>query len=228
MRKPTADAVRTELTTHETTPTAAAAALIRWRETQRRRRRSRRTVRKLIVDAHELAPHNTDATARTTAASAQGAAEQSQADIDAHKSTPHNTHATARDASADAQSAIDDHERSPHNTDGAARTAAAAAQDRADNAFVLADEKVDASGAAAAAREVTADWAEDDKSRPDPSSEIGKCRRSAPRHSECFGWPLARLAGRNASGMVAAGRLYRFRFRPAIAADRWKYYRHER
>ena len=124
------------------------------------------------LDAHELTLHNTDATARTAAASAQGAAEQSQADIDAHKSTPHNTDATARDAAADAQSAIDDHERAPHNTDGAARTAAAAAQDRADNAFALADGKVDSSGAATAAREVTVDWAEEDNPDPIPAPKL--------------------------------------------------------
>ena len=66
----------------------------------------------------------------------------------------------ARTTAEQSQAAIDAHAASIHNTDGAARTAAAAAQDRADNAFVLADEKVDAGGAATAAREVTADWAE--------------------------------------------------------------------
>ena len=168
----TADAVRTELTTHETTPhgggggadqmarDAAAAAQVAADGAQS------------DLDAHELTLHNTDATARTAAASAQGAAEQSQADIDAHKSTPHNTDATARDAAADAQSAIDDHERAPHNTDGAARTAAAAAQDRADNAFALADEKVDANGAATAAREITSDWAEEDNPDPIPAPKL--------------------------------------------------------
>ena len=168
----TADAVRTELTTHETTPhgggggadqmarDAAAAAQVAADGAQS------------DLDAHELTLHNTDATARTAAASAQGAAEQSQADIDAHKSTPHNTDATARAAAADAQSAIDDHERAPHNTDGTARTAAAAAQARADDAYTLADGKVDSSGAASAAREVTADWAEDENPEPIPAPKL--------------------------------------------------------
>ena len=114
----------------------------------------------------------TDQTARDAAAAAQ-------ADVDAHELAPHNTDATARDAAQNArttaeqsQAAIDAHAASIHNTDGAARTAAAAAQDRADNAFVLADEKVDASGAAAAAREVTADWAEDANPEPIPAPKL--------------------------------------------------------
>ena len=168
----TADAVRTELTTHETTPhgggggadqmarDAAAAAQVAADGAQS------------DLDAHELTLHNTDATARTAAASAQGAAEQSQADIDAHKSTPHNTDATARDAAADAQSAIDAHEASPHNTDAGARTAASAAQARADDAYTLADGKVDTTGAATAAREVTSDWAEEDNPDPIPAPKL--------------------------------------------------------
>ena len=124
------------------------------------------------LDAHEASTHNTDQTARTAAANARATAEQSQADLDAHEATPHNFDTIARDAAADAQSAIDDHERAPHNTDGAARTAAAAAQDRADNAFVLANEKVDAGGAATAAREVTADWAEDENPDPIPAPKL--------------------------------------------------------
>ena len=125
-------------------------------------------------DAHHTPPAGggADQIARDAAATAQGAAEQSQADIDAHKSTPHNTDATARDAAADAQSAIDDHERAPHNTDGAARTAAAAAQARADDAYTLADGKVDTTGAATAAREVTSDWAEEDNPDPIPAPKL--------------------------------------------------------
>ena len=94
-------------------------------------------------------------TARAAAATAQGTADTAQADLDTHEATPHSFDTTARDAAASAQGAIAAHERAPHNTDGPARTAAAAAQDRADNAFVLADEKVDAGGAATAAREIT-------------------------------------------------------------------------
>ena len=64
------------------------------------------------------------------------------------------------------------HERAPHNTDGAARTAAAAAQARADDSYTLADGKVDSSGAATAAREVTADWAESDNPDPIPAPKL--------------------------------------------------------
>ena len=168
----TADAVRTELTTHETTPhgggggadqmarDAAAAAQVAADGAQS------------DLDAHELTLHNTDATARTAAASAQGAAATAQADLATHKSTPHNTDATARDAAADAQSAIDDHEGTPHNTDGTARAAASAAQARADDAYTLADGKVDTTGAATAAREVTSDWAEEDNPDPIPAPKL--------------------------------------------------------
>ena len=121
------------------------------------------------IDAHE-ANHpsggdGVDQAARDAAAAAQS-------EINAHEASTHNTDAGARTAAADAQSAIDDHERTPHNTDGPARTAAASAQDRADNAFALADEKVDASGAATAAREVTVDWAESDNSEPIPAPKL--------------------------------------------------------
>ena len=60
----------------------------------------------------------------------------------------------------------------PHNTDGPARTAAAAAQARADDSYTLAAGKVDASGAATAAREVTVDWAESDNSEPIPAPKL--------------------------------------------------------
>ena len=62
--------------------------------------------------------------------------------------------------------------RAPHNTDGAARTAAAAAQARADDAYTLADGKVDAGGAATAARDVVADWAEDENLDPIPAPKL--------------------------------------------------------
>ena len=93
-------------------------------------------------------------------------------DIDAHEASTHNTDAGARTAAANAQSAIEDHERTPHNTDGTARTAASAAQGRADDAFALADGKVDPAGAASAAREVTADWAESDNPDPIPAPKL--------------------------------------------------------
>ena len=124
------------------------------------------------IDAHEASTHNTDAGARTAAANAQSA-------IEDHEGTPHNTDTTARDAAAAAQAAaaaaqadLDTHERAPHNTDGTARTAAAAAQARADDAFALADGKVDPAGAAAAAREVTADWAEAENPDPIPAPKL--------------------------------------------------------
>ena len=62
--------------------------------------------------------------------------------------------------------------RAPHNTDGPARTAAAAAQARADDAYTLADGKVDSSGAASAARDVVADWAEDENPDPIPAPKL--------------------------------------------------------
>ena len=89
------------------------------------------------------------------------------------------TDQTARDAADGAQTAadaaqadLDTHERTPHNTDGTARTAASAAQARADDAFALADEKVDSSGAASAAREVVVDWAEDENLEPIPAPKL--------------------------------------------------------
>ena len=180
----TADAVRTELTTHETTPhgggggtdqmarDAAAAAQVaadgaqsdldahegsthNTDATARDAAQNARTTAEqsqAAIDAHAASIHNTDGPARTAAATAQGAAVTAQADLATHEAAPHNTDGAARTAAADAQSAIDDHERTPHNTDGAARTAAAAAQARADDSYTLADEKVDANGAAAAAR----------------------------------------------------------------------------
>ena len=117
------------------------------------------------INAHEASTHNTDAGARTAAANAQSA-------IEDHERTTHNTDTTARDAAAAAQGAIAAHERAPHNTDGTARTAASAAQARADDAFALADGKVDPAGAAAAAREVTADWAEDENPDPIPAPKL--------------------------------------------------------
>ena len=124
------------------------------------------------IDAHEASTHNTDAGARTAAANAQSA-------IEDHEGTPHNTDTTARDAAAAAQAAadaaqadLDTHEGTPHNTDGTARTAAAAAQARAGDAFALADGKVDPAGAASAAREVTADWAEDENPDPIPAPKL--------------------------------------------------------
>ena len=128
------------------------------------------------LTAHEATPHGggsgADQTARNAAATAQGTADTAQADLDTHEATPHNFDTTARDAAASAQGAIAAHERAPHNTDGAARTAASAAQARADDAYTLADEKVDASGAATAAREVTADWAEEENLEPIPAPKL--------------------------------------------------------
>ena len=82
------------------------------------------------------------------------------------------TDQTARDAADAAQADLDTHERTPHNTDGTARTAASAAQARADDAFALADGKVDPAGAASAAREVTADWAEAENPDPIPAPKL--------------------------------------------------------
>ena len=131
------------------------------------------------LDAHEATLHNTDTTARAAAATAKGtadgattAAAAAQAEIDAHEASTHNTDGTARTAAANAQSAIEAHERTTHNTDETARTASSAAQARADDAYTLADEKVDAGGAAAAARAITSDWAESDNLDPIPAPKL--------------------------------------------------------
>ena len=143
----TADAVRTELTTHETTPHGGGGGA--------------------------------DQTARDAAADAQVAADTAQSDLDAHEGSTHNHDQIARDAAATAQGAaataqadLATHEGSTHNADGTARTAAAAAQARADDAFALADGKVDTTGAATAAREITSDWAESDNPDPIPAPKL--------------------------------------------------------
>ena len=106
------------------------------------------------LDAFPAGTGGVDQTARDAADGAQSTADGAQ---------------TAADA---AQADLDTHERAPHNTDGAARTAAAAAQARADDSYTLADGKVDSSGAATAAREVTADWAESDNPDPIPAPKL--------------------------------------------------------
>ena len=194
------------------------------------------------LDTHEGTPHNTDATARDAAAAAQGtadgaqtAAAAAQGAIAAHERAPHNTDATARTAAATAQAAadaaqadIDTHERAQHNTDGPARTAASAAQARADDAFALADEKVDPAGAASAAREVTADWAEAENPDPIPAPKTRQRRHCSRGYCQRSGRALARPAGRDAAGLVAAGGVSRSRFRPPVAAVRRQRRRHER
>ena len=121
----------------------------------------------------------TDQTARDAAAAAQStgdgattAAANAQSAIEDHERTTHNTDTAARTAAAAAQGAIAAHERAPHNTDGTARTAASSAHTRADDAFALADEKVDSSGAASAARGVMADWAEAENPDPIPAPKL--------------------------------------------------------
>ena len=135
------------------------------------------------IDAHE-ANHpsggaGVDQTARDAADGAQAAADAAQADLDTHERAPHNTDGTARAAAAAAQAAadaaqadLDTHERAPHNTDGTARAAASAAQARADDAYALADGKVDSSGAASAARDVAANWAEAENPDPIPAPKL--------------------------------------------------------
>ena len=106
---------------------------------------------------------------------ARDAAADAQATADGATTSAANAQAAANsasDAAAAAQGAIAAHERAPHNTDGTARTAASAAQARADDAFALADEKVDTTGAASAAREVTADWAENGNPDPIPAPKL--------------------------------------------------------
>ena len=131
------------------------------------------------LDAFPAGTGGVDQTARDAADGAQAAADAAQADLDTHEGTPHNHDATARAAAATAQAAadaaqadLDTHERAPHNTDGTARTAASAAQARADDAYTLADGKVDSSGAATAARDVVADWAEAENPDPIPAPKL--------------------------------------------------------
>ena len=168
----TADALRTELETHEATPHGGGGGADQTARDAAATAQGAAATAQADLDAHEASTHNTDQTARTAAANARATAEQSQADLDAHEATPHNFDTIARDAAADAQSSIADHERTPHNTDGPARTAAASAQARADDAFALANEKVDANGAATAAREITSDWAEEDNPDPIPAPKL--------------------------------------------------------
>ena len=87
---------------------------------------TRRQLHRLkTIDAHELATHNTDATARAAAAT-------TQTEIDNHEASTHNTDTAARTGAANAQTFAQDHAASTHNTDGTARAAANAAQTAAD------------------------------------------------------------------------------------------------
>ena len=125
--------------------------MLRLRPRLRRTQPTRNTGR---LDAFPAGTGGVDQTARDAADGAQGTADGAQT------------------AAAAAQGAIAAHERAPHNTDGTARTAASAAQARADDAYTLADGKVDSSGAASAAREVTVDWAEAENPDPIPAPKL--------------------------------------------------------
>ena len=89
----TADAVRTELTTHEATPHGGGGGADQTA-------RDAAAAAQSEISAHEASTHNTDAGARTAAANAQSA-------IEDHERTTHNTDTTARDAAATAQAAAD-------------------------------------------------------------------------------------------------------------------------
>ena len=106
------------------------------------------------------------------------------------------------------------------------------AQDRADAAYTLADEKVDAGGAATAAREVVVDWAEEGNLEPIPAPKLIERHRSAhedivnvldgrlprPAGQRCdLGWSQRRCTFIELSTS-----------RPAIAADRRQHRRDER
>ena len=82
----TADAVRTELTTHETTPHGGGGGTDQMA-------RAAAAAAQAEIDAHEASTHNHDATARDASAAAQAAAAAAQAEIDAHEASTH----TARD-----------------------------------------------------------------------------------------------------------------------------------
>ena len=192
----TADAVRTELATHETTPHGGGGGTDQMA-------RAAAAAAQAEIDAHEGSTHNHDATARAAAATAQGTADTAQAEIDAHKGTA-------------------------HNTDGTARTAASSAQARADDAFALADEKVDASGAAAAALEVTSNWAEEGNPDPIPAPKLVNVVNAHEDIVNVLDGRLPRIAGRHAARLVAACGLSRGRFRQAVAAYRRQHCRHER
>ena len=193
-----------------------------------------------------MAGDGTDQTARDAAAAAQGTADNAAtaataaADtanantgrLDAFPAGTGGVDQTARDAADGAQTAADgaqadiaDHERTPHNTDGPARTAASAAQGRADDAFALADEKVDASGAATAAREVTSDWAEEDNPDPIPAPKLINVVNA---HEDIVnvldgrlpGLPVAMRLGWSQSRMFTE-----LDFDRPVAADRWQHCR---
>ena len=224
----TADAVRTELATHETTPHGGGGGTDRMARAAAATAQGTADTAQAEIDAHEASTHNHDATARAAAATAQGTAVTAQADLATHEAAPHNTDGAARTAAAAAQSAIDDHERTPHNTDGAARTAAAAAQARADDSYTLADEKVDASGAATAAREVTADWAESDNPDPIPAPKLVNVIEA---HEDIVNVLDGRLPGLPIVmrlGWGAGAHVHRTGFRPPVAAVRRQRRRHVR
>ena len=99
--------------------------------------------------------------AATAATAAADTANANTGRLDAFPAGTGGVDQTARDAADGAQGTAD-----------GAQTAAAAAQARADDAFALADEKVDTTGAASAAREVVVDWAEDENPDPIPAPKL--------------------------------------------------------
>ena len=123
----TADAVRTDLTTHEGMPhgggvdqTARDAAAAAQSE----------------IDGHEGSTHNTDIVARSTARNARQTGEQAQTELETHRNSTHNTDATARSAAATVGRDLATHETTPHGgtggVDQTARDSAAAAQSEID------------------------------------------------------------------------------------------------
>ena len=122
------------------------------------------------------------ASAATTASNAATAASNARDAAAAAQGTANNaaTAATAAVATANANTGrLDAFPAGTGGVDQPARDAAdgaqgtaAAAQARADDAYTLADGKVDPAGAASAAREVTADWAEAENPDPIPAPKL--------------------------------------------------------
>ena len=118
-------------------------------------------------------------------------------------------------------------ERTPHNTDGPAPTAGAR-HSSAQMMPSLWHEKVDANGAATAAREITSDWAEEDNPDPIPAPKLVNVVEA---HEDIVNVLDGRLPGLPVAmrlGWSQRADFPRGGFRPAVAAHRRQYFRHER
>ena len=182
------------------------------------------------VDAHEASPHNTDTTARAAAATAKGAADTAQADLDAHEATPHNfdtiASATRRRIGTE----------QPSLTMSARHTTPTARPERRRRRHRPAPmiptrwplEKWTPAARRRRRGKSRSDWAESDNSEPIPAPKLVNVVNA---HEDIVNVLDGRLPGlpvADASGLVAEGGIYRGGFRPAVAAYRRQYFRHER